>query len=349
MKVVWVNLEVETESLTGAGGAEIELIGLPPYSRQTLQSQLLTGLRPEQTGIFDELSLEGYQVVPSTAMRAASEKGAWHLVQRLKQRTDLTTPELIYLSGNQIDELERVAGEDDFKIITMPHLTHQVKRVNVNRFLEQKGIIKRDETGQVEWEDTLAYYIGHGQVWINLLGREPQGIVTPGAEYQEVCEALIKVLKQMIDPVSQEKIIANVWKKPELYITESPYFIQAPDLILTFRPGYAPSSQSRWLGFEEIEQEEPVWYPGSHKMFLWGPGIKPGYQTHGNLIDVVPTLLFLLGLPLPEQELDGRILDNIFEAHLIQSRTPIPGPKSQLTVAEEKLLIDRLEALGYIE
>jgi predicted AlkP superfamily phosphohydrolase/phosphomutase len=349
MKVVWVNLEVETESLTGAGGAEVELTGLPPYSFQTLQSQLLTGLRPERTGVFDEVSLEGYQVVPATAGRAASEKTIWHPVQRLKQITDLSAPEFIYLPGNQLDELGRVAGEADFKVITMPHLSHQVKLVNVNHFLEQKGIIKRDEAGQIDWEDTLAYYIGHGQVWINLLGREPQGIVTPGVEYQEVCEVLDRVLKQMIDPVSQKKVVANVWRKSELYIAESPYFVQAPDLILTFRSGYAPSPQSRWLDFEEMGREEPIWYAGSHKMFIWGQGIKPGYQSHGDLIDVVPTLLFLLGLPISEQGLDGRVIDEIFEANLLQRRDPLSGPKSQLTAAEEKLLIDRLEALGYIE
>ena len=84
-------------------------------------------------------------------------------------------------------------------------------------------------------------------------------------------------------------------------------------------------------------------------MFIWGKGIKPGYQSHGALVDVVPTLLFVLGLPISEQDLDGRVIDDMFEANLLQSRAPLPGPKSHLTVAEEKLLIDRLEALGYIE
>lgn len=348
MKVVWANLdsEIELETLlpVSGPGAEIKLTGLPPYAPQALQFQLLTGLRPERTGIFDDVQREGYSLVPTIASKDVSEKLIWHFGQKLKNPGSAV--ELVYLPGDQLGELERMGDEADFKIVTMPQVSTPVKLVDVNHFLQQKGLLERDAAGEVRWDETLAYAVGSGQLWVNLLGREPGGIVTPGAEYQEVGEALIKVLKQMVDPVSQEPVIENIWKKSELYLEKSPYFVQAPDLIITFRPGYAPSAPATRI---DLTKPKVVGYTGSYTMAIFGRGIKPGYRSSGQLIDVVPTVLFLLGWQTTELDRDGRVLEEIFEADFLHSRSSLQPIDTQLTAAEEKLLIDRLEALGYIE
>jgi hypothetical protein len=55
--------------------------------------------------------------------------------------------------------------------------------VNVNNFLAEMELVERDEqSGLVNWPGSLAYYAGHGQLWINLLGRDPQGAVHPQDE-----------------------------------------------------------------------------------------------------------------------------------------------------------------------
>src|SRR5438270_314598 len=76
--------------------------------------------------------------------------------------------------------------------------------VNVNNFLADMGIIERDEqSGQVNWENSLAYFAGHGQLMVNLLGRDPRGAVHPQDENEEVRESLVKAVPNKLrDPYS---------------------------------------------------------------------------------------------------------------------------------------------------
>lgn len=82
------------------------------------------------------------------------------------------------------------------------------------------GIIECDEhSGQINWPNSLAYYVGHGQLWVNLLGRDPQGTVHLQDEYEEVRDSLIKTLpvkfRDAETPVRQQ-----VFRKEEFYSSE---------------------------------------------------------------------------------------------------------------------------------
>lgn len=68
-----------------------------------------------------------------------------------------------------------------------------------------RGMLKRLflSLNDVDWENTRAYSIGYiGEVHINLKGREPQGIVEPGAEYEQLREELIGDLRALTLPDS---------------------------------------------------------------------------------------------------------------------------------------------------
>ena len=120
--------------------------------------------------------------------------------------------------------------------------------VNVNNFLAEMDLLERDEHhGLISWPDSLAYYAGYGQLWVNLLGREPQGAVHPRGEYEDVCATLIKALPAKLrDPATGAQVIERVYRKEELYSSE--YLFCAPDLVVVFEPGYAPSPQSTIFG-----------------------------------------------------------------------------------------------------
>ena len=64
----------------------------------------------------------------------------------------------------------------------------------------------------IDWSRTLAYSLGNaGQLWINLKGREPGGIVSPGIEYDAVRKDLIGRLKSMSDPETGQNIVDEVY------------------------------------------------------------------------------------------------------------------------------------------
>jgi predicted AlkP superfamily phosphohydrolase/phosphomutase len=83
----------------------------------------------------------------------------------------------------------------------------------------------------IDWEATKAYALGHiGQIYINLRGRQPQGIVEPGPEYEELREKIKAELLDLVVPITGEKAIERVYKREEIYWGEN--LEQTPDLLL---------------------------------------------------------------------------------------------------------------------
>src|SRR5581483_8001633 len=124
--------------------------------------------------------------------------------------------------------------------------------VNVNDFLADEGLLEVRQPrsrATIIWSETLAYGLGTGQIWVNLRGREPQGIVNSGREYQEVCNVLIRELRtNWLDSVTYEPVVEQVFKKDEIYTGE--YLFKAPDLTVVYRPGYAASPNATNLDLD---------------------------------------------------------------------------------------------------
>ncbi|MDQ7013253.1 MAG: hypothetical protein Q9O74_05070 [Planctomycetota bacterium] len=74
------------------------------------------------------------------------------------------------------------------------------------------------------------------------------------------------------------------------------------------------SDQRRPVGTSAIKGGKPVaWHRTFGMLALWGPGIKRGEEVHGaTLLDVTPTMLRLLGMPVA-RDMDGRALVQAFE------------------------------------
>jgi hypothetical protein len=235
-----------------------------------------------------------------------------------------------------------------------------VKRfVNINNFLAEMGIIERDQRrGLIDWPNSLAYYAGHGQLWVNLLGREPQGSVHPQSDYEEVRNTLIKGLPAKLrDAETGEPVIERVCRKEELYSDE--YLFCAPDLVVIFKPGYMPSQASAHLAFDEATFTMPaagtVAIAGAHPNTLKGfllasaPSIIPGIALPepAPLTSVVPSLLHALDVEyagMDSQALSGLFSPSYLEIHPIRA-----GLRSQkLSEEDEDLIINRLRDLGYV-
>jgi len=344
--------------------AQVRLGGIPPFSHMSLRAQLLTGLSPEWTGIFDEYEFKDYRILPTESSHDANGRALWRMAEAMGKRITLLEDELptslsdlVYWqleTPYDIEVLGNVSDEGSVKmLILLDSLKQQCKGIDINDFLEDKGLIEWADDGSINWEETLAFHIGHGQIWINLLGREPKGVVSPGKEYLEVREALVRILsEQLLDNETSSRVVRTVWRKEDIYNEAGKFFIDAPDLIVTFLPGYWPSSQSVQLGFDPIGHdcttEQSIVPIRDYWLFAWGNKIKSEYSGDAKLVDLVPTALYVLDLAIP-RTLDGRVLVEIFEPGFVKSVQPRYQSESGLTPAEEAFLVDRLGALGYLE
>lgn len=161
----------------------------------------------------------------------------------------------------------------------------------------------------VDWSKTKAYALGLGNVYINLSGREPKGIVEPGAEYEEVVAAIKEGFETLVDPTTDEHPVARVYTRDEMYTGFDPDVI--PDLRVANNPGYRVSWQSS-LGAtpaEILEDNDKFWSADHCSMDPAAvPGIlftsQPLERQTPAMVDIMPTILKHLGVT-PPTSLDG--------------------------------------------
>ncbi|OAI40714.1 hypothetical protein AYO40_04475 [Planctomycetaceae bacterium SCGC AG-212-D15] len=228
--------------------------------------------------------------------------------------------------------------------------------------------------GMIDWERTEAYFEENPYfpfLRINLKGRQPHGTVAAGAHYEEVCNRLIQALSQWRHPVTNQPIIEKVYRRDEVY--SGPYTGEAPDLVAKWAlcQGYnysfrlsSKTSKGKWLKQFDGRQGEFGKYfnnkSGSHRddgIFLAaGPGLRSAVEIQGaRIIDLAPTILHVLGVPVPG-DMDGKVLTAIFDQAPVLA--PVAGttvsdgpsePNGAYSAADERMIGERLQSLGYVE
>lgn len=164
----------------------------------------------------------------------------------------------------------------------------------------------------VDWSKTRAYALGLGQIYINLKGREGQGIVEPGEEYEQVVREIKEGLEAFVDEQTGENPVAHVFTRDEAYGVYDERLI--PDLIPSNSEGYRVGWQDSLGGIatEIVEDNEKVWsgdhcsvYPPIVEGILFSN--RPLDVDEAYMGDVMPTLLDIFDVE-PTAELDGRSL-----------------------------------------
>ncbi len=367
-------------------GADLRLAPLPPAEKGQCYYQSLTGMGPAKFGRFDAVQAEGYHALPAPGLTDSSPQ--WllpHLLQSRKLAVafeEITNVEgLNVLAGREFDcalirlrnagsftpealdvilsrYLELVAARGHVFVMTDVWHAPAHTLVNVNDFLVDTGLMEVNgarRSANIIWPETLVYGLGAGQVRINLRGREPQGVVSSGREYQEVCDALTyELLNSWLDPRTNEPVVDHVYKKNDLYSGD--YLFKAPDLITVYRPGYAPSARAAAFDLDgtsispsgnPLPAQAPL---APHARLIgYGPALLASTTQQAALIDVAPTLLYLLGQPIPRR-MDGEVAAAIVTpAYRTQHKiTRIDEAEHALSDEEEGLIVDRLRDLGYL-
>jgi predicted AlkP superfamily phosphohydrolase/phosphomutase len=169
-------------------------------------------------------------------------------------------------------------------------------------------------TSRVDWSQTRAFDLPTdllGYIRINLKGREPQGLVEPGAEYNDICMEISAALKELLHPHTGKPIVREVFRTDLIF--PGPQRDRLPDLIVT------------WLDDSEIQQAYstdisttngnlPDPRAGNHRpkgfALFYGPRMKNRQVSEGHILDIAPTVLHHFGLK-PSGDIDGRAWTNL--------------------------------------
>lgn len=185
------------------------------------------------------------------------------------------------------------------------------------RFQQKAGVLNRIflSFDDVDWSRTRAFSIGSfGQVYINLAGVRPQGIVQPGSDYEMLRERIAREALALRDPRTGEPLVERVYTREEIY--SGLYIDRTPDLIVQPRGWEYMAFGHADFGSNKLV-EPIIGLSGHHRpdglLILAGPGVKAETLLQGaNIVDLTPTLLHAMGVGVP-RDLDGRVLSEAFE------------------------------------
>ena len=224
---------------------------------------------------------------------------------------------------------------------------------------------EREEYSAIDWENTRAFAYGtFGNIVVNVRGREANGVVAPGEEYERVRDGIAKSCSTCRGP-DGERIVAAVHRREDLF--EGPELGKVPDLLVEF-------DEYAWLGKGNLKsRSESIWdrieiepgsehsYVGSHRheglVVLAGPSARPGDEALGG----DPGRCTDPALPPRGAGADGARGPHPLRGDRSRSprapparvrggwRTSAPGRRRSTPTGETEAVEERLRGLGYIE
>lgn len=244
-------------------------------------------------------------------------------------------------------EIGRLIEAADKETVVMVLSDHSVQRldgrININDWLIEQGYLKLKtkpeapvplKKADIDWENTTAYGTGYtGQIYLNLKGREAQGIVD-----EEDYDRVLDELAEKIVAIRDEKgnaLQSDVVRRKDIY--NGPYAQYAPDLFMEI-------DNFNWNVSEAIGHDSIYSYDtalgeddGGHGPYgifaMAGAGVpKRGQVEDIRLLDVAPTVLKLFGLNVPA-DMDGKSLIS---------------DEGVYSEEDEEEIRKRLSALGYL-
>ena len=245
--------------------------------------------------------------------------------------------------------------------LTPASIWHLVERAGLQNYVWQVSKSTRNKVvskflsfDDVDWSRTLAYSIGHvGQIYINLKGREPEGIVEPGEEYMAVRQRVIDTLQNLRYPTTGQTLVDEVI--PGDQVVQGPFAGRSPDLHVVL-DGYRAIAFPLFATDGRIVTRQIRGDSGCHRrhgiFIAWGPEVRSGETVKGaRILDLAPTILHLMELPVPA-DMDGRALTEALSTSRPverQSAGQAGGDIDAGLSAEETAEVeDRLRSLGYL-
>lgn len=248
-------------------------------------------------------------------------------------------------------------------------LSSDAKRTIAGLFPKLRVWFENLDEAPIDWTATHAHvneaYRSSPAVWL----RRSDGSFN--GEHTELLEQAEDALYNLVDPATGEQLISNCYRARDIY--NGPHADKAPDILPSWwEDGFlleqSVPGQNRSPNVERCKAplQGGVEFAASHRLdgvlMMCGGPIRSGFEfTDAKIIDVAPTVLYLMGLPVPA-DMDGRVLteaidEEFIEANPMQYENLDDGVRDEadednrhgFTEAESDLIARRLQALGYIQ
>lgn len=224
--------------------------------------------------------------------------------------------------------LDEVLQEGDVLLMCADHGFQSFRyQVNANNLLAEAGLLVLKDGlkassgaslgSYVDWSRTKAYALGLGGVYVNLRGREPNGIVDL-ADKDAVIEEIRQAMLSYVDPNTGQNVATHAYVTSDLHQGE--HLADEPDVMTGFAPTYRVSWGTTGGGIKLTKEGEayvagPVvvdndspWSGGhpsvaaEHVKGLFFSSRPMALPAEGpDLLHIAPTVLDLLGVAVPPE------------------------------------------------
>jgi len=252
-----------------------------------------------------------------------------------------------FCDGN-LGEIVNLLDENTAVIVLSDHSVQKLDgRINLNEWLIQEGYMRLKTKpkqltplmrADIDWSQTKAWATGYtGQLYLNVRGREAQGIIDP-QDYDKFLDEIAEKLKSITDEKGK-KLDTKIYKRKDIHFGDYAKF--GPDLFIYF-------DNCRWntselIGYDSIYSYDTPKGPddGGHGPYgffaMAGSGVPNlGELSNVDLLDVAPTVLQLMEIAVPS-DMEGRSL-------IAEKKVYTEEEKE----GEEEIK-ERLRGLGYFE
>jgi predicted AlkP superfamily phosphohydrolase/phosphomutase len=226
-------------------------------------------------------------------------------------------------SDSTVGAILEAADEDTLVIVVSDHgAKTRGPEVSVNEILHEAGLVEFADAGpqrsgttgfdypvrEIDWPRTKAFAQRFMHIYLNVKGRDPEGIVEPGEEYERVRDQIMAALHDYTDPKTGRRPITLALRREDapLLGLGGP---RTGDIIYALDPAFG-------------EEHGAILPTGKHGIgdlrglfIIAGPGVKSGAEIDRlvRLVDVVPTACHLAGWAVPEQ-CEGAIVYQALES-----------------------------------
>jgi predicted AlkP superfamily phosphohydrolase/phosphomutase len=232
-------------------------------------------------------------------------------------------------SAGKDDEAGKRGKAKTDLLSTVRNLIPKSFRAAVSRALIPRSVKEKLslhwKTAGIAWQHSRAFLIDNaneGYIRINLKGREPQGIVEPGREYEDLCEEIYQTVKSATNPANGKRAAHMVHKTDDIY--DGPCRSHMPDIIINWNDDARLTTELLTKKYGLARSAHPgyaitPYYTGNHRpnafTIALGPEIPAGrILNRTSILDLAPTILTCLGLKPPEY-MEGKVLSNVAESY----------------------------------
>ncbi len=247
------------------------------------------------------------------------------------------------------------------KYLLPPVLRHQIMHIIKKFFLKNISNLQ-SAAADIAWEKTKAYsvdiYTTTAGIVLNLKDRQENGIVASGKEAELLCRDIESRLMDLKDPLHGRRVVEKVYRREEVF--RGPFMEKMPELIVKFNGDYRRAKKRRLPLFSNVHPSDFDYQSGDHDengiFMAYGKNIKKGVKLkEAKIQDMAPTILYSMGLPVPD-DMDGKILADVFDESFNrknQAKTTKVKRDGKmifhdLSGDEEDKMKEQLQGLGYM-